>query len=106
MTVAKARAYSKHVRTLRDAILWEIALALQAQNMTDDAGSAVVGEPVETLRNPLRGRQAGYEILRLMRALARLGVPVSLSVTPASTMLRTGERKKVIRYREPAEDAP
>jgi hypothetical protein len=100
MTVAKARAYAKHAGALRDAILWEIALALQAQNITDEAGSAVIGEPVETLRNPLRGRQAGYEIVRLMRALARLGVPVSLSVTPASTMLRAGERKKVIRYRE------
>lgn len=106
MTVAKARAYAKHVRALRDAILWEIALALQAQNMTDEAGGVAVGEPVETLRNPLRGRPASYEILRLMRALARLGVPVSLSVTPASTMLRAGERKKVIRYREPAEEAP
>jgi hypothetical protein len=31
---------------------------------------------------------------------------VILSVTPASTMLRARERKKVIRYREPAEDAP
>jgi hypothetical protein len=102
MTAPKARHYAKHMRALRDAILWEIALALEAQNITDEAGGAVVGEPVETLKNPLRGRQAGYEILRLMRALARLGVPVSLSVTPASTMLRAGERKKVIRYREPA----
>ena len=39
-----------------------------------------------------------------MRALARLGVPVSLTVTPATTMLRTGERKKVIRYRESTDE--
>jgi hypothetical protein len=63
----------------------------------------VVGERVETLRNPLRGRQTAYEIIRLMRVLARQGVLVSQSVTPASTMLRTGERKTIIRYREPAE---
>ncbi len=102
MTAPKNRHYAKHIRALREAILWEIGLALEAQNIADEAAGAVVGEPVETLRNPLRGRQAPYDIVRLMRALARLGVPVSLSVTPASTMLRAGERKTVIRYREQA----
>jgi hypothetical protein len=108
MTAPKSRQYATHathMRALRAAILLEIGLALEAQNITDEAAGAVVGEPVETLINPLHGRQAGYEILRLMRALERLGVPVSLSVTPASTMLRAGERKKIIRYREPAEGA-
>ena len=105
MNVAKNRYDAKHMRALKEAILWEIGLAAEAQNLTDDAASEVVGERVESLRDPLRGRQASYDIIRLMRALARLGVPVSLSVTPASTMLRAGERKTVIRYREPAEQA-
>jgi|GEM_PF-2604793 len=105
MIVAKSRYAAKHMRSLKEAILWEIGLAIEAQNLTDEAAGAVVGERVETLKDPLRGRQASYDIIRLMRALARLGVPVSLSVTPASTMLRAGERKTVIRYREPAERA-
>lgn len=103
MSVAKNRYDAKHMRTLKDAILYEIGLAIEAQDMTDEAAGAVVGERVESLRDPLRGRLASYDIIRLMRALARLGVPVSLSVTPASTMLRAGERKAVIRYREPVE---
>jgi hypothetical protein len=101
----KNRHYVKHTRALKEAILWEIGLAIEAQNITDEAAGEVIGERVETLRDTLRGRQASYDILRLLRALARLGVPVSLSVTPASTMLRAGERKTVVRYREPAEGA-
>lgn len=102
MTAPKNRHDVKHVRSLKEAILLEIGLAIEAQDLTDEAASEVVGERLETMKNTIRGRQASYDIIRLMRALARLGVPVSLSVTPASTMLRTGERKTVIRYREPA----
>jgi hypothetical protein len=101
--MTQKRHHAKHMRSLKEAILLEIGLAIEAQNLTDEAAGEAVGERVETLRNPLRGRQTAYEIIRLMRALARLGVPVSLSVTPASTMLRAGERKTIIRYREMAE---
>jgi hypothetical protein len=105
MTVSKNRRYEQHVRSLKDAILLEIGLAIEARNITDEAAGQVIGAPVETLKDTaLRGRHAAYGIVRLMRALARLGVPVSLSVTPASTMLRAGERKTIIRYREPAGD--
>jgi 16S rRNA G527 N7-methylase RsmG len=97
------RHYAKHMRSLKDAILLAIGLAIEAQNLTDEAAGEVVGERVETLKDTLRGRQTSYDFIRLMRALARLGVLVSLSVTPASTMLRTGERKTIIRYRETAE---
>jgi hypothetical protein len=104
MTVSRNRRYEKHVQALKDAILLEIGLALEAQNITDEAAGEVIGARVETLKDTaLRGRHAAYGIVRLMRALARLGVPVSLSVTPASTMLRAGERKTIIRYREPGE---
>jgi hypothetical protein len=106
MTVAKNRHYAKHMRSLREAILLEIGLAIEAQNITDEAAGEIIGERVETLRNTRRGQQTSYDFIRLMRALARLGVPVSLSVTPASTMLRAGEHKKIIRYRESAEGAP
>jgi hypothetical protein len=105
MTVAKNRHDAKHMRSLKEAILLEIGLAIEAQNLTDEAAGEVVGERVATLKDTLRGRQASYDFIRLMRALARLGVPVSLSVTPASTMLRAGERKTVIRYREPVRRA-
>jgi len=88
-----------HVRSLKEALLLEIGLALEARGITDAAAAEVIGERIETLKDVLRGRHAAYGIVRLMRALARLGVPVSLSVTPASTMIRAGERKTVIRYR-------
>jgi hypothetical protein len=102
MTVSKNRRYESHVRSLKDAILWEIGLTIEAQKLTDEAAGQVIGARVETLKDTaLRGRHAAYGIVGLMRALARLGVPVSLSVTPASTMLRAGERKTIIRYREP-----
>jgi hypothetical protein len=104
MTVSRNRRYEKHVRSLKDAILLEIGLAIEARNLTDEAAGAVIGARVETLKDTaLRGRHAAYGIIALMRALSRLGVPVSLSVTPVSTMLRAGERKKIIRYRDPAE---
>ena len=102
MTAPKNRHYEKHVRSLKDAILLEIGLAIEARNLSDEAAGEVIGARVETLRDTaLRGRHAAYGIVGLLRALARLGVPVSLSVTPASTMLRAGERKTIIRYREP-----
>jgi transcriptional regulator with XRE-family HTH domain len=89
----------QHVRSLQECLLWEIALAMKARGLSDADAAAVTGERIETLQHVLRGRNAAYGIVRLMRALARLGVPVSLSVTPASTMLRAGERRQVIRYR-------
>lgn len=88
-----------HVRSLKNALLWEIGLALGQRGISDEAAAAVTGERMETLRNVLRGRNAAYGIVRLMRTLARLGVPVTLSVTPASTMVRAGERRNVIPYR-------
>lgn len=97
----KNRLYEKHIRSLKDALLLEIGLAIEAKNITDEAGGEIMGERVETLKNALAGRHASYGIVRLMRALSLLGVPVNLSVTPATTMLRAGEHKKVIRYREP-----
>jgi transcriptional regulator with XRE-family HTH domain len=95
----KRRRDADHVRSLKERLLWEIALAIEARGLTDEAAADVTGERIETLENVLRGRYAAYGIVRLMRTLARLGVPVSLSVTPASTMLRAGERRTVIRYR-------
>jgi hypothetical protein len=88
-----------HVRSLKECLLWEIALAIEARGLTDEAAADVTGERIETLENVLRGRYAAYGIVRLMRTLARLGLAVSLSVTPSSTMLRAGERRNVIRYR-------
>jgi len=95
----RRRRDENHVRSLKEALLWEIGLALEQRGITDEAAAEITGERMETLKDVLRGRHAAYGIVRLMRALARLGVPVSLSVTPASTMLRAGERKQVIRYR-------
>jgi predicted XRE-type DNA-binding protein len=89
----------QHVRALKDRLLMEIALTIEARGLSDAAAADVTGERIETLENVLRGRYAAYGIVRLMRALACLGVAVSLSVTPASTMLRAGERRTVIRYR-------
>lgn len=88
-----------HVRALKDRLLMEIAPAMKARGLTDAAAADVTGERIEILENVLRGRHVAYGVVRLMRALACLGVPVSLSVTPASTMLRAGERRTVIRYR-------
>lgn len=88
-----------HVRALKNALLLEIGLALEARGISDSAAADVIGERIESLKDVLRGRNAAYGIVRLMRTLARLGVPVSLSVTPASTMLRSGARKQLIRYR-------
>jgi transcriptional regulator with XRE-family HTH domain len=88
-----------HVRSLKESLLLEIARAIEQRNLTDEAAAEVTGERIETLENVLRGRHAAYGIVRLMRTLARLGVPFSISVTPASTMIRAGERRKVIRYR-------
>jgi hypothetical protein len=102
----RSRRYAKHVRSLKDAILLEIGLTIDVQKLTDQVAGEVIGERVEILEDMLRGPQASYGVIRLMRVLARLGVPVSLSVTPASTMLRAGERKRIIRYREPAEGDP
>lgn len=95
----RRRHDESHVRSLKNALLLEIGLALEARGISDAAAADVIGERIETLQNVLRGRNAAYGIVRLMRTLARLGVPVSLSVTPASTMLRAGTRKQVIRYR-------
>jgi predicted XRE-type DNA-binding protein len=95
----KRRPDAHHVRSLKERLLWEIALAIEARGLTDEAAADVTGERIETLENVLRGRYAAYGIVRLMRTLARLGVPVSISVTPSSTMLRAGERRTVIRYR-------
>jgi hypothetical protein len=90
---------------LKDLILWEIGLIAGQRNIADDALGELIGERIDNLaKTALAGRHASYGIVRLMRALARLGVPVSLTVTPATTMLRTGERKKVIRYREPTDE--
>jgi hypothetical protein len=88
-----------HVRSLKEALLWEIGLAQEQRGISDAAAAEITGQGIETLKDALRGRRAAYGIVRLMRALARLGVPVSLSVTPTSTMLRAGERRQVIRYR-------
>ncbi len=95
----KRRCDADHVRSLKESLLLEIALAIEAHGLTDEAAAAVAGARIETLENVLCGRYAAYGIMRLMRSLARLGVHVSLSVTPASTMLRAGERRTVIRYR-------
>jgi predicted XRE-type DNA-binding protein len=95
----KRRRDEGHVRSLKECLLWEIALAIEQRGLSDEAAAEVTGERIETLENVLRGRHAAYGIVRLMRTLARLGVPVSLSVTPASTMIRAGERRKLIRYR-------
>jgi hypothetical protein len=95
----KRRRDDNHVRSLKERLLWEIAVAIEQRGLTDEAASDVTGERIETLQNVLEGRYAAYGIVRLMRTLARLGVPVSISVTPASTMLRAGERRQVIRYR-------
>jgi hypothetical protein len=95
----RRRRNEQHVRALKDRLLMEIASAIEARGLSDVAASEVTGERIETLENVLRGRHAPYGIVRLMRALACLGVPVSLSVTPASTMLRADERRTVIRYR-------
>jgi predicted XRE-type DNA-binding protein len=81
----------------------EIGLALEARGIADANAVEVLGEPIEALNDVLRGRHASYGIVRLLRVLARAGVQVSLSVTPTSTMLRAGENRKVIRYREPKE---
>jgi predicted XRE-type DNA-binding protein len=88
-----------HVRSLKERLLWEIALAIEQRGLTDAEAAEVTGERIETLQDVLEGRHGATGIVRLMRTLARLGVPVSLSVTPASTMLRAGERRQVIRYR-------
>lgn len=93
------RRDDSHVRSLKESLLWEIALAIEQCGLTDEAAAEVTGERIETLQNVLEGRHAAYGIVRLMRTLARLGVPISISVTPASTMLRAGERRNVIRYR-------
>jgi predicted XRE-type DNA-binding protein len=95
----RRRGDQSHLRSLKESLLWEIALAIEQHGLTDEAAAEVTGERIETLQNVLQGRYAAYGIVRLMRTLARLGVPVSLSVTPASTMIRAGERKTVIRYR-------
>src|ERR1700739_4084521 len=89
----------QHARALQECLLWEIALAIEARRLSDAAAADATGERIDTLQSVLRGRPAAYGVVRLMRALARLGVPVNLSVTPASTMLRAGERRNVIRYR-------
>jgi len=93
------RRDENHVRSLKEALLWEIGLAQGERDISDAAAAEITGERMETLKDVLRGRHAASGIVRLMRTLARLGVPVSLSVTPASTMLRAGERRQVIRYR-------
>ncbi len=98
-TEPKRRRDDSHVRALKECLLWDIALAIEQRGLTDEAAAEVTGERIETLENVLCGRYAAYGIVRLMRTLARLGVPVSLAVTPASTMLRAGERRTVIRYR-------
>ena len=98
-TEPNRRRDESHVRALKEALLLEIGLALEERGISDAAAAEVLGERMETLKDVLRGRNAAYGIVRLMRTLARLGVPVSLSVTPASTMLRAGARKQVIRYR-------
>jgi hypothetical protein len=90
----------QHARALKECLLWEIALAIEARGLTDEAAADATGERIETLQKVLSGRHEAYGVVRVMRALARLGVPVNLSVTPASTMLRAGERKNVIRYRK------
>jgi hypothetical protein len=95
----KRRRDADHVRSLKECLLWEIALAIEARGLTDEAAADVTGERIETLQNVLEGRYAAYGIVRLMRTLACLGVPVSMSVTPASTIIRAGERRKLIRYR-------
>jgi hypothetical protein len=77
MTAPKNRHYAKHVGSLKAAILLEIGLALEAQNITDEAAGEVIGERVEALKDTLRGPQASYGIIRLMRALARARQPVS-----------------------------
>jgi hypothetical protein len=99
----KSRRHEDHARALKDALLLEIGLVMEAKGIPDTAAEETMGERVEVLRNALKGNRASYGIVRLMRALSRLGVPVSLSVTPASTMLRAGEHRTVIRYREPTE---
>jgi len=96
----RRRRDENHVRSLKEALLWEIGLAQGERDISDAAAAEITGERMETLTNVLRGRNAASGIVRLMRTLARLGVPVSLSVTPASTMLRAGERRQVIRYRK------
>lgn len=78
----------QHVRSLKECLLLEIALAIKQRGLTDEAAADVTGERIETLEDALRGRNAACGIVRLMRTLARLGVPVNISVTPASTMLR------------------
>lgn len=98
-TEPKRRRDERHVQALKDRLLSEIALAMKARGLSDAAAADVAGERIEALENALRGRHAASGIVRLMRTLACLGVPVSLSVTPASTMLRAGERRTVIRYR-------
>jgi predicted XRE-type DNA-binding protein len=98
-TESKRRRDNSHVRSLKECLLWEIALAIEQRGLSDEAAAEVTGERIETLQNVLEGRHAAYGIVRLMRTLARLGVPVSLSVTAGSTMIRAGERRQVIRYR-------
>jgi hypothetical protein len=90
----------QHARALKECLLWEIALAIETRGLSDEAAANATGERIETLQKVLSGRHDAYGIVRLMRALAGLGVPVSLSVTPASTMIRAGERRNVIRYRK------
>jgi Helix-turn-helix domain len=94
----KRRRDADHVQSLKECLLWEIALAIEERGLSDEAAAEVTGERIETLENALRGRHGAYGIVRLMRTLARLGVPVSLSVTPASTIIRAGECRKLIRY--------
>lgn len=95
----KRRRDENHVRSLKECLLFEIARAIEQCGLTDEAAAEVTGERIETLENALRGRYAAYGIVRLMRTLASLGVPVSISVTRASTIIRAGERRKVIGYR-------
>lgn len=102
----KRRHDQQHVQALKDRLLSEIALATKARGLSDTAAADVAGERIEALENVLRGRHAASGIVRLMRTLACLGVPVSLSVTPASTMLRAGERRTVIRYRTLKQRSP
>ena len=96
----------RHVRALQDRLLLEIGLAIKARGLSAAAAADVTGERIETLQIGLGGRRAASGIVRLMRALACLGIPVNISVTPASTMLRAGERRTVIRYRTRKQRSP
>jgi hypothetical protein len=73
MSTLKNRRYEAHVRSLKDAILLEIGLAIEAREITDEAAEEVIGERMAVLTDALRGRHASYGIVRLMRALSRLG---------------------------------